>query len=77
MIRKSAKAVLQICFFMFGVPSMDAGERAGDIKRFVERPSLLNFDHSLNSLFGLNIIVALSAFNKIVFISSAYHLNKF
>jgi hypothetical protein len=69
---------------MLGIPRIDATcfERAGYIlkihkKRFLGRPRLLNFDRNLNSLFGLKITVALSAFNKTVFILSADHLNKF
>ena len=37
----------------------------------------LNFDRYLDSLFGLKITVLLREINKIVFILSANHLNKF
>ena len=57
---------------------MDAGERAGDIKKGTWNA---RYDWiliaSLDSLFGLKITVALQEINKIVFILTADHLNKF
>ena len=44
---------------------------------FVEGPSVLIFDRSLNSLFGLKNTVALSTFNTIIFIKFLDDLDKF
>ena len=77
MIKKSARAVLETCFYARDTENGRCWTRWRHKKRFLERPRLLNFDRSLNSLFGLKITVSLRTFNKIVFILYADYLNKF
>ena len=75
--RKSARRVLETCFYARDTVYGRWWTRWRHKKRFLERGYVLNFDRSIDSLFGLKITVALRTINKIVFILSADHLNKF
>ena len=73
-IGKSARRVLGPLFYARDTENGRWWTRSRNKKRFVEGPSVLNFDRSLNSLFGLKNIVALSTFNTIKFLDD---LDKF
>ena len=76
-IRKSARRVLGPLFYARDTENGRWWTRWGHKKGDLERALWLNFDRSLDSFFGLKITVALRTINKIVFILSADHLNKF